>query len=77
MTEAAGDDKNVSVSGASIIQQLLNAGLLDQIHIDLVPVLLGQGVRLFGNLDARSMAAEITRVVEGKGVTHLRFRVPK
>ena len=73
--QAAGDEKNVSVSGASIIQQLLNARLLDEIHIDLVPVLLGQGVRLFDNLDARSMGLDIARVVAGHGVTHLRFRV--
>jgi dihydrofolate reductase len=75
-TQAAGE-KDVSVAGASIIQQLLNAGLLDEIHIDHVPVLLGAGVRLFDNLEARSMGLEIARVVEGRGVTHLRFRVPK
>jgi dihydrofolate reductase len=74
-TAAAGDEKNVSVSGASIIQQLVNARLLDEIHIDLVPVLLGQGVRLFDNLNARSMGLEFARVVEGRGVTHLRLRV--
>ncbi len=77
-TEAAGDEKNVSVSGASIIQQFLNARLLDEIHIDLVPVLLGQGVRLFDSLDAaRSMGLQVSRVVEGRGVIHLRFRVLK
>lgn len=75
--QAAGD-KDVSMSGASVIQQCLNAGLLDEIHIDLVPVLLGAGVRMLDNLDAaRSRGLEIVRVVEGKGVTHLRFRVLK
>jgi dihydrofolate reductase len=70
-------EKDVSVGGASIIQQLLNARLLDEIHIDQVPVLLGEGVRLFDNLDARPMGLEIARVVAGSGVTHLRFRVVK
>jgi len=70
-------EKDVSVSGASIIQQLLNARLLDEIHIDQVPVLLGEGVRLFDNLDAGPMGLEIARVVEGSGVTHLRLRVAK
>jgi len=75
-TRTAGE-KHVSVAGASISQQLLNAGLLDEIHLDLVPVLLGDGVRLFDKLDARAMGLEIVRVVEGRGVTHLRYRVLK
>jgi dihydrofolate reductase len=73
--QAAGG-KHVTMSGASVIQQCLNTGLLDEIHIDLVPVLLGAGIRMLDNLDAtRPRGLEITRVVEGRGVTHLRFRV--
>jgi dihydrofolate reductase len=73
--QAAGD-RNVSVSSASIMQQCLKLGLLDELHIDLVPVLLGSGVRLFGDLDA-PVALERTRVVESHGVTHLWFHVLK
>ena len=46
----AGDKKNVAVGAASIAQQCIRAGLLDEIHVDLVPVLLGGGVRLFEHL---------------------------
>jgi dihydrofolate reductase len=74
--QAAGD-KNVSVSSASITQQCLKAGLLDEIHIDLAPVLLGAGVRLFDHLGAAPIDLEIMRVVEGRDVTHLRYRVIK
>jgi dihydrofolate reductase len=72
--QAAGG-KNVSVSSASIVQQCLQLGLLDEIQLDLVPVLLGSGVQLFGNLGLEQFALERIQVVEGHGVTHLRFRV--
>jgi dihydrofolate reductase len=74
--QAAGD-KNVSVSSASIAQQCLKLGLLDEIQIDLTPVLLGGGVRLFDNLGATPIELEIARVVEGLGVTHLKYRIVK
>ncbi|MGH8245951.1 MAG: dihydrofolate reductase family protein [Gammaproteobacteria bacterium] len=74
--QAAGD-KDVVASTATLLQQCLNAGLLDEIHLDLVPVLLGAGVRLFDNLGAAPIELERTRVVEALGVTHLRFRVVK
>jgi dihydrofolate reductase len=71
----AAGDKNVSASSASVAQQCLNAGLLDEIHINLAPVLLGAGVRLFDHLGTAPIDLEQTRVVEAPGVTHLRFRV--
>ena len=74
--KAAGE-KNVVVATASILQQCLIAGLVDEIDIDLAPVLLGAGIRLFDNLGAEPINLEITRVVEAPGVTHLRFRVVK
>ena len=73
----AAGDKNVGVGAASIVQQCLRAGLLDEIQLDLVPVLLGAGVRLFENLGAEPVELERTSVVEAPGVTHLRFRVVK
>ena len=72
--KAAGD-KDVVVCTASILQQCLNAGLMDEIQIDLVPVLLGGGVRLFDHLGAEPIELERTRVVEAPGVTHLIYRV--
>ena len=78
--ERAGEvaaDKYVAVGAASIVQQCIKAGLLDEIHIDLVPVLLGDGVRLFDHLGTRPIELESTQVVEGTGVTHLTFRVVK
>ncbi len=74
--KAAGD-KKVVVSTASTLQQALKAGLVDELDIDLVPVLLGTGVRLFDNLGTTSINLEIVRVIEAPGVTHLRYRVLK
>jgi dihydrofolate reductase len=76
--KAAAGDKDVSVGGgANIIQQYLSAGLLDEIQIHLVPVLLGDGRRLFENTGTGQIELERTRVIESPGVTHLRFRVVK
>jgi dihydrofolate reductase len=73
--EAAGG-KDVSLAGgASIIQQYLKAGLLDELQINVVPVLLGSGERLLDNLEGAEIELECTRVVEAPGVTHLRYRV--
>jgi dihydrofolate reductase len=72
---AAAGEKDVGVIGASLVQQCLRAGLLEEIHVDLAPVLLGGGIRLFDHLGAGPIELEITRVIEGIGVTHLTFRV--
>lgn len=61
--EVAGD-KNVAVGAASIAQQCIKAGLLDEIHVDLAPVLLGEGVRLFEHLGTEPIELERTSVVE-------------
>jgi dihydrofolate reductase len=74
--QAAGDG-NVAISGTTIVQQCLQAGLLDDIQIDLVPILLGEGIRLFDRLGPHPIALESTGVIEGTGVTHLKFRVVK
>ena len=74
---AAAGDRDVAVGAASIAQQCIRAGLLDEVHVDLVPVLLGDGVRLFEHLGAGPIELESTRVIEGAGVTHLTFRVVK
>jgi dihydrofolate reductase len=72
--KAVAGDKDVAVGAASIAQQCIRAGLLDEVHIDLVPVLLGSGVRLFDHLEGQ-VELERTRVVEAPGVTHMTFRV--
>ncbi|MEJ2266018.1 MAG: dihydrofolate reductase family protein [Anaerolineales bacterium] len=74
--EIAGE-KNIGVGGADITRQCLKLGLLDEIQIDLVPVLLGQGVRLFEYLGSEPVELERTGVRESPGVTHLSFRVVK
>ena len=74
---AVAGDKDVAVGAASIVQQCIRAGILDEIHVDLVPVLLGGGVRLFEHLGATPIELERTRVVEAPEVTHLTVRVVK
>jgi dihydrofolate reductase len=70
-TRKAAAGKNVEIFGANVAQQCLEAGLLDEIIIHLAPVLLGDGVRLYGPPGA-------TQRVELDGrLTDLRFAVPK
>lgn len=75
--QAVAGDKDVGVGAASIVQQCIRLGLLDELHIDLVPVLLGGGVSLFDHLGTGPIDLERTRVIEGAGVTHLTFRILK
>jgi dihydrofolate reductase len=72
--EAAGD-KDVLVHGVTVTQLALAAGVLDEIQIHLIPVLLGEGRRLFEHLGVDHIELEPVRVLEGSGVTHLRYRV--
>ena len=75
--KSAAGPKSVGVHGAQTIQQCLDAGLLDEIHIDLAAVLLGAGVRLFDHLANTPVVLGNPRVVTGVGVTHLRYPVLK
>jgi dihydrofolate reductase len=75
--EIAGD-RNVGVNGGQLARQCLDAGLLDEVHVDLVPVLLGAGTPFFSELGTKPVQLEgPISVVEGTGVTHLRYAVPK
>ena len=74
--QAAGD-KIVGVGGANVAQQCLQLGLLDEVYVQLVPILLGGGVRLFDHMDTPALAFETIRVIDAPGVTHLTFRVLK
>jgi dihydrofolate reductase len=69
--------KSVAVHGADTIQQCLNAGLLDEIHIDLAAVLLGSGIPLFGHLAGTPTVLGNPSVVSGVGVSHLSYPVRK
>ncbi|HEX8034428.1 MAG TPA: dihydrofolate reductase family protein, partial [Ktedonobacterales bacterium] len=75
--KAVAGDKITSVASANIAQQCLNAGLLDEIAVDLVPVLLGKGIRFFDHLTTAPVELEGPQVIEGTRVTHLRYRVRK
>ncbi|MFL5612946.1 MAG: dihydrofolate reductase family protein [Gemmatimonadaceae bacterium] len=75
--KAAAAGKSVAVHGADTIQQLLNAGLLDEISVDIAAVFLGSGVRLFDHLAQTPAMLGNPRVIAGVGVTHLRYPVRK
>lgn len=73
--KAAAADKDVLVHGVTVARLALAAGVLDEIQIHLVPVLLGEGRRLFEELGADRIELEPVRVLDAPGVTHLRYRV--
>jgi dihydrofolate reductase len=71
---AAGKDVSLA-GGAGVVQQYLAAGLLDEMLISVVPILLGEGARLFDNLGDARPSLEQVQAVEAPGVTHIRYRV--
>jgi dihydrofolate reductase len=72
---AAAGGKSVGVHGADTIQQLLNKGLVDELSIDVAALLLGSGVRLFDRLAGTPAVLGNPTVIQGVGVTHLRYPV--
>jgi dihydrofolate reductase len=78
LARAAAGDKNVGIwGGANIMRQYLKAGLLDEMHIHLAPILLGGGIRLFEGLDPEGIKLRRLDSIETPGATHLRFEVVK
>ena len=73
--ESAGGQDVRLWGGTQVIQQYLAAGLLDELELHIVPVLLGDGARLFDNLGGAEIELEQVRAVEAPGVTHLKYRV--
>ncbi len=71
----AGDDGIVAVASPKVAQQCLDAGLLDEVRVNLVPVLLGEGIRYFDNLTKAPRLLADPRVIEGTGVTHLCYPI--
>jgi dihydrofolate reductase len=75
MAKDAAGEKDVLVHGAGTAQRALTAGVLDELQIHLIPVLLGQGRRLFEDMAPDHIELELLRALEGPGVLHLRYRV--
>lgn len=73
--KAAAGNKNVTTGGADIPKQLIQAGLLDEMMISVVPILLGSGTPLFDNVTRQLMELERISVIEAPGVTHIRYKV--
>lgn len=74
---AVAGDGDVGVAGADLVQQCLQAGHLDEVRIDLVPVLLGSGIRYFDNLAGGPIAFEDPEIFQGTRVTHLIYRAKR
>jgi dihydrofolate reductase len=72
---AAAGDKNVILIGASTNQQCINAGLCDELHVGIMPVLLGGGLRLFKHIDVAQITLEKIKIFEAGGRTDIWFRV--
>lgn len=74
--KAAAGSRNVMVHGATTAQRALQAGVIDELQIDLIPVLFGAGRRLFDLLPSR-VELEIMRVIDTPEATHIRYRVQR
>lgn len=70
---AAAGNRDVIVMGANVAQQYLKAGLVDEIVLQLVPVLLGAGTRLFDHTGPDAIELKASRVIQTPFVTHLRY----
>jgi dihydrofolate reductase len=73
--KAAAGDKNVMLIGGSINQQCINAGLCDELHIGIMPILLGDGLRLFEHVDIARVVLEKFRIFESGPRTDIWFRI--
>ena len=72
---AAGDGDVQIAGGASVVQQYLNAGVVDEFQVHVAPIFLGGGVRLFDGLGNDAIEVEVVRAIESPLVTHLKYRV--
>jgi dihydrofolate reductase len=78
LARAAAGDENVGIwGGANIIREYLRARRLDEMQLHLIPILLGDGIRLFEGVDPEGIALRRTSSIETPGATHLRFDVVK
>ncbi|MFI7611219.1 dihydrofolate reductase family protein [Nonomuraea terrae] len=65
----------ISVNTGEVGSQILAAGLVDEVAMDVVPVVFGSGKRYFGSIDGQHLLEDPHVVIQGEGVLHLRFRV--
>jgi dihydrofolate reductase len=72
--DAAGDKDVMLWGGAKVVNQYLAAGLLDELELHVVPILLGDGARLFDDLGDAEVQLEQVRAIGAPGVTHLKYR---
>jgi dihydrofolate reductase len=75
--QAVAGDRDVSITPGNIAGQALQAGLIDEIRIDLVPVVFGAGVRYFGDYAGSPLLLDDPQIVQGDRVTHLHYRLRK
>jgi dihydrofolate reductase len=73
--KATAGDKTVAIASADVTQQCLSAGLVDAIQVDMVPVLMGEGIRFFDKLAGTPIVLDDPDVVAGTGVLHLYYPV--
>ncbi|MBB2966477.1 dihydrofolate reductase family protein [Leifsonia aquatica] len=67
-------DRIVEVAAGDVGGQAFAAGLVDEVRMDVVPVVIGSGIRFFGSVDAQHLLGGPEEVVQGDGVLHLRYR---
>jgi dihydrofolate reductase len=75
--KAAAGDKTVALATPTVTRAAYAAGLLDGLSVNLVPVLLGEGIPWFAGISDEPVALEGPRVIPGNGVTHLHYRVAR
>jgi dihydrofolate reductase len=76
--KAAAGDRDISIAGgASCARQAIKAGVVDEIDLQVSPVILGSGERLFDGFEAGVPKLELARVLEAPGVAHLRYLVAR
>jgi dihydrofolate reductase len=73
--QALAGDRTVEVSAGDVAGQLLAAGFIDEVRMDVAPVVLGSGKRFFGAVDAPHLLQDADVVIRGDRVLHLRYRV--
>jgi dihydrofolate reductase len=73
--KALAQDKDVGIGGASLAQQALRAGLVDELFLHIAPILLGDGVHLFEHLGDTAIRLRKTRLLDAEDMTHVRFEV--